>query len=32
MLPTSRRKPKIPKELNDYWDRRLFERRDRDYN
>lgn len=31
-MHVSRRKPTIPKELNDYWDRRLFERRDRDNN
>jgi hypothetical protein len=27
-----RKKPKIPPELEQYWDRRLFERRDRDNN
>lgn len=25
-----RRRPKVPKELTEYWDRRLFERRERD--
>jgi hypothetical protein len=30
--PTPRKKPKIPPELTEYWDRRLFERRERDNN
>jgi hypothetical protein len=29
---TPRKKPKIPPELSQYWDRRLFERRERDNN
>jgi hypothetical protein len=29
---TARKKPKIPPELKAYWDRRLFERRERDLN
>jgi hypothetical protein len=30
--PAPRKKPKLPPELTAYWDRRLFERRDRDNN
>ena len=32
MLAPSRKKPKLPRELDEYWNRRLFERRDRDNN
>lgn len=27
-----RKRPKVPRELEQYWDRRLFERRERDFN
>jgi hypothetical protein len=32
MHAPTRKKPKVPRELAEYWDRRLFERRDRDNN
>jgi hypothetical protein len=31
-MAAPRKKPNVPRELTEYWDRRLFERRERDNN